>query len=64
MFVPLCPPYPYPLLCQRHARRRTDLIDDSEDGVGEHQVTLLQRQIVGLLQSKQHCTYQGDLRGT
>lgn len=64
MFVPPCPPYPYPVLCQRHVQRRTDLIDDGEDGVDEHQVALLQRQIVGLLQSKQHCAYQGDLRGT
>lgn len=45
-------------------RRRTDLVDDGEDGVDEHQVALLQRQVAGLLQGKQHRSDQGDLRGT
>lgn len=39
----------------------TDLVDDGEDGVEEHQVMLLQRQVVGLLQSEQHRPDQGDL---
>lgn len=41
----------------------TDLVDDGEDGVDEHQVVLLERQVVGLLQSKQHRPDQGDLGG-
>lgn len=48
---------------RRHARRQTDLIDDGEEGVDEHQVVLLQRQVVCLLQSKQHRANQGDLSG-
>lgn len=43
---------------------QTDLIDDGKDGVDEHQVVLLERQVVGLLQSEQHRPYQGDLGGT
>lgn len=53
-------------ICNRtsgHTSRHTDLIDDGEDGVDEHQVVLLERQVVGLLQRKQHCAYQGDLGG-
>lgn len=42
---------------------RTDLVDDGKDGVDEHQVVLLERQVVGLLQSEQHRPYQGDLGG-
>lgn len=57
------PPRPHPGRCRRHARWRTDLIDDGEDGVDKHQVARLQRQVVGLLQSEQHCTDQGDLSG-
>lgn len=57
-------PCPHPGRWRRHARRRTDLIDDGEDGVDKHQVARLQRQVVGLLQGKQHCADQGDLSGT
>lgn len=61
IFVPPCP---YPGRRWRHARRRrTDLIDDGEDGVDKHQVARLQRQVVGLLQSEQHGADQGDLSG-
>lgn len=42
---------------------QTDLVDDSKHGVDEHQVVLLERQVVGLLQGKQHRSYQGDLGG-
>lgn len=42
---------------------QTDLVDDGEDGVDEHQVVLLDRQVVGLLQSKQHRADKGDLGG-
>lgn len=42
---------------------QTDLVDDGKDGVDEHQVVLLERQVVGLLQGKQHRPYQGDLGG-
>ena len=41
----------------------TDLVDDGEDGVEEHQVVLLQRQVVGVLQGEQHRPDQGDLGG-
>lgn len=41
----------------------THLVDDDEDGVDEHQVVLLQGQVVGLLQGEQHRPYQGDLGG-
>lgn len=47
----------------RHVGRRADLIDDGEDGVDEHQVARLQRQVACLLQGKQHCADQGDLSG-
>lgn len=47
----------------QRSRRHTDLIDDGEDGVDEHQVVCLQRQVVCLLQSKQHRADQGDLSG-
>ena len=40
--------------------RQTDLVDDGKDGVEEHQVVLLERQVVGLLQSEQHRPDQGD----
>lgn len=60
IFVPPCP---YPGRRRRQARRRTDLIDDGEDGVDQHQVAGLQRQVVGLLQAKQHGADQGDLSG-
>lgn len=43
--------------------QQTDLVDDGEDGVDEHQVVLLDRQVVGLLQSKHHRSDQGDLGG-
>lgn len=42
----------------------TDLVDDDEDCVEEHQVVFLQRQVVSLLQREQHCSHQGDLSGT
>jgi len=42
---------------------QTDLVDDGEDGVDEHQVVRPERQVVGLLQSKQHRSDQGDLGG-
>lgn len=42
---------------------QTDLVDDGEDGVDQHQVLLLERQVVGMLQSEQHRSYQGDLGG-
>lgn len=45
--------------CGLHA----DLVDDGEDGVDQHQVVRLDGQVVGLLQSKQHRSYQGDLGG-
>lgn len=41
----------------------TDLVDDSKDGVDQHQVVLLDGQIVGLLQGEQHRPDQGDLSG-
>lgn len=40
-----------------------DLVDDGEDGVDQHQVVFLERQVFGLLQSKQHRPHQGDLGG-
>lgn len=43
--------------------RQTDLVDDGEDGVDEHQVVLLDRQVVRLLQSKHHRSNKGDLGG-
>lgn len=39
------------------------LVDNDESGVDEHQVVFLQRQVVGLLQSKEHRSQQGDLCG-
>ena len=39
----------------------TDFVDNSEDGVQQHEVVLLDGQVLGLLQGEQHCSYQGDL---
>lgn len=47
-----------------HPMKQTDLVDDNEDSVEEHQVVLLERQVVSLLQSKQHRSDQGDFSGT
>lgn len=41
----------------------TDLVDDGEDGVEQHEVLFLDREVLVLLQGKQHRSYQGDLSG-
>lgn len=46
-----------------HQMDQTDLVNDGKDSVDEHQVLLLERQVVGLLQGKQHRPYQSDLGG-
>lgn len=46
-----------------HPMHRTDLVDNGKDGVDEHQVVLLDGQVVSLLQGEQHRSNQGDLCG-
>lgn len=41
----------------------TDLVDDGEDSVDQHEVLFLDRKVLVLLQGKQHRSYQGDLSG-
>lgn len=41
----------------------TDLVDDIEDGVEEHEVVLLEREVAGLLEREEHRPYEGDLGG-
>jgi hypothetical protein len=41
----------------------TDLVDDGEDSVEQHEVLFLDRKVLVLLQGKQHRSYQGDLSG-
>jgi len=41
----------------------TDLVDDVEDGVEEHEVVLLERQVARLLEREEHRPHQGDLGG-
>lgn len=51
------------LKCESHRASDTHLVDNDEKGVEEHQVVFLQGQVAGLLQSEEHRSQQGDLRG-
>lgn len=52
-----------PLFLGAKSSCQTDLVDDDEDGVEEHQVVGLEGQVLVLLQGEQHRSYQGDLGG-
>lgn len=53
----------YAVVLGRKSSCQTDLVDDDEDGVEEHQVVGLEGQVLVLLQGEQHRSYQGDLGG-